>query len=180
MTKSDFRATKSLAADLMRIEESIIKNESQVVSSVSQIKNMIPSLENLSINAIEFRDTVSGINSTLKDKFDVLEDDMTSLDGMDLFEFKTSPDDVIINLRKASDNVTNLDYRIEDCVKLIVKSKGNKQFQDEINSATEEVQKLLKTLDDLSIEISSSLKMLMGEIKHFKAHSKDLLQHKIL
>ena len=165
MTKSDFRATRSLAADLMRFEESIKRNQKGLDLSFSNINTMLSGLENLT-NPIEFRDSVSALTSSIRENIDSLDDDMTGLDGLDLFEFKNSPDDIVINL--------------ENCVKLIVKAKGNHNFQDEIQTAIKDVQSSAQAIGTSVTGISSSLKLLLDEIGHFKGHSKDLLQNKIL
>lgn len=182
MTKSDFRATKSLAADLIRVEESLIANNKLLQKSFDNIKSKVSELNTTIIaNVIQFRDSITSITTAIRDTLDNLENDLTRLDGIDLFEFKNSPDDLILNLRKTTEQINSLDVKIEDNLKIITKSKGkNDLFRDEIDAANKEVHELLfsgqKSLDI----IDQSIKLLLDEIHRFKTHSKDLLQHKIL
>jgi predicted nucleic acid-binding Zn-ribbon protein len=180
MTKSDFRATQSLAADLMRIEDSLVKNQKEMLSSFKNIKNIVSEIKNHHSDVREFKENVSNLTSELRDHIENIENDMIGLDGVDLFDFKNSPDDVIINLRKCSDYVNNLDMKIEENLKLIVKAKGNGALQDEIDLTNKEVHSLLNTSEEFISTIEASIKGLLDEIKSFKAHSKDLLQHKII
>ncbi len=179
MTKSDFRATKSLSADLMRIEDSLTKNQKELTKLFNSIKPMVSELENKVPNVIEFRDSIGNLTSAIRDHLEKLEDDMTSLEGLDLFDFKTSPDDVILILRKCGDNIKNLDSSIEDNLKLVVKSKGNGMFKEEIDNSHKAVMSLMSSSEEFLNDIDSLNKSLLTEINHFKSHSKDLLQHKI-
>ena len=180
MTKSDFRATKSLSAELMRIEDSLVNNQKELTKSFDNVKNIISGLSKQLKNVIEFRDSILNLTTAIKDNIDNLETDMLGLEGVDLFDFKTSPDDVILSLRKCSDYIGNLDSKIEENLKLIVKAKGNGQFNDEIQEANTVVHNLLDSSQEFVAEIGSSINSLLEEIRHFKVHSKDLLQHKIL
>lgn len=180
MTKSEFRTTKSLSADLMRIEDSLIRNQKELVLSFETINNMVAKIKQQVSNVIEFRDSMTNITSSIRDYIDNLEGDMIGLEGLDLFEFKTSPDDVILTLRKCSDSVGSLDAKIENNLKLVIKAKGNGAFKDEIDQAHDSVLKTMTAIQDYITSIESSIKSLLQEINHFKSHSKDLLQHKIL
>ena len=180
MTKSDFRATKSLSADLMRIENSLVNNQKELVKSFSNVQTMVSGLHNKHPNVIEFRDSISNLTSAIRDHIDSLEDAVTGLEGLDLFDFKTSPDTVILTLRKCSDNVGNLDLKIEESLKLIIKAKGNGDFKSEIDESTQLVKTSLASSQEFIDKINTSIKSLLDEISYFKAHSKDLLQQKIL
>lgn len=180
MTKSDFRATKSLSADLMRIEDSLKNNQKELELSFNNIKTMVSEIERKIPNVTEFRENIGSLTSAIRDHIDNLENDLTSIEGLDLFDFKTSPDDVILNLRKCADNITNLDSGIEDNLKIVVKSKGNGMFKEQIDESHGNVLSLLDSSQDFIRDIDSSIKSLLTEINHFKSHSKDLLQHKIL
>ena len=180
MTKSDFRATKSLSADLLRLESSLIKNQKELDKSFSTVKTMLSGLQNEVPNVIEFRDSISTLTTSIRDHIDYLEDDLTGLEGLDLFEFKTSPDDVILSLRKCSDNIKTLDFKIEESLKLITKAKGNGMFKDEIEESKKAVDLYIGNSKEFIDEINNSVNLLLNEISHFKSHSKDLLQHKIL
>ena len=181
MTKSDFRVNQSLAADLMRVEESLISNQKLLVKSFNDVKSRIPEINNDISNVIQFRDTITGFTTSIQNTIDNLENDMISLEGIDLFEFKNSPDDLILTLRKSNENVKNLEEKIEENLKLVTKAKGkNGLFQEEINTANKVVHELLNSSQESLDIIENSVKLLLDEIKNFKAHSKDLLQHKIL
>ena len=180
MTKSEFRTTKSLSADLMRIEDSLIRNKKELIQSFENVKNMVASVEQQISNVIEFRDSITNIITAIHDYIDNLEDDMIGLEGLDLYDFKTSPDDVILNLRKCSDTIAGLDAKIENNLKLIIKAKGKYIFKDEIDQSHNAVLTTMNTAQDYIKGIDSSIKLLLEEINHFKSHSKDLLQHKIL
>ena len=182
MTKSDFRAKSSLSADLLRLESSLIKNQKELDKSFSTVSTMLSGLqnENKIPNVIEFRDSISTLTTSIRDHIDFLEDDLTGLEGLDLLEFKTSPDDVIISLRKCSDNVKTLYFKIEETLKLITKAKGNGMFKDEIEESKKSVDSYVGSSKEFLDEINKSVNLLLDEISHFKSHSKDLLQQKIL
>ena len=179
MTKSDFRATKSLSADLMRIEDSLTKNQKELEKSFNTVKTKVSEIQTKVPNVIEFRESIGNLTSAIRDHIEKLEDDMTGLEGLDLFDFKTSPDEVILNLRKCGDDIKNLDSSIEDNLKLIVKAKGNGMFKEEIDNSHKTVLSFMNSSEDYLTDIDSSIKSLLTEINHFKSHSKDLLQHKI-
>lgn len=181
--KSEFRTNQSLSTDIKRIESSITKNQSIVKSSMARIKD-----ESLGIsssksnkNGIETQEKITNFSTTLLDAIDMLENDMISIEGIDLFDMKSiSPDIVIQLLRKLKDHSRQLNQKVENQIKLIIKAKGKGDFIDEIESTSYAVHKALASSEELAKNVNSSLNQILFEVDDLKEQSKILLQKKIL
>jgi len=176
--KSEFRTTKSLAADLKRIETSIVKNSEDLTKYFSSIRGITFDMD--SFNGIELQDNVTTNITALRDTIDGLETDMVSIEGIDVYDFKNSPDEIIGSLRKLNEHSKNLDKKFEDQIKLIIKAKGNSNLQGEIDLIKKDVDQLLSISETTVNQISSSLQEILKEINHYATKSKEFLQHKII
>ena len=183
--KSDFRINKSLAADIQRIESSLTKNKRDLLSLMSDIKNqstiLLKDTElNNSVKLKESLESLDSYSSTMRDVIDSLENDMISIEGIDMFEIKTSPDKVIEQLRKLRENTRKLDTNVENQVKLISKLKGNGEFKEEIDDGERAINLAVQHSDEMTAKVANHLDNILLEVDYIKEHSKNLLKSKIL
>jgi uncharacterized protein YdcH (DUF465 family) len=184
--KSDFRTNKSLAADIERIESSLIKNIRDLSNLMTNIKEKSSvilnseSVKSLRTKGIELKDTLYSYSTSIRDVIDSLENDLISIEGIDVFEIKTSPDEIIDKLRKLKENTRHFDKNVENQIKLLIKSKGNGQFADEIDSGERAISKTIKSSNNIANDLISSLDNILMEVGNLKEHSKELLKSKIL
>ena len=180
--KSDFRAKKSLAADIGRIELSLTKNKENLLTFMTNIKDNTSVLSdyNSKLNGLEIKESLYSYSTSMRDAIDSLENDMISIEGIDIFDIKTSPDSVIESLRKLKDYTRKFDSSVENHIKLIIKSKGNGEFIEDFENGERSINMTIKNSNELTNSLVESLNNILTEVDYMKEHSKDLLKNKIL
>jgi hypothetical protein len=151
----------------------------QLLSKIKSNSNGLLEPESASKGA-ELSNLLNDYSSSLRDIIDNLENDMIGVEGIDVFDIKTSPSNIIDNLRSLKEHTRRMDQKVENFVKLIIKAKGNGEFADEIENASYGVQKIIGSTEKLGKSVSDNLKNVLDEMNDIKGHSKELLKKKIL
>ena len=181
--KSEFRTNRSLAADIDRIETNLAKNKKELLFLMSNIKNESSALLNHKPNmnnGIKLKESLESYSTTMRDVIDSLESDMISIEGIDIFDIKTSPDMVINQLRKLKDQTRKFDVNVENQIKLLLKLKGNGEFADEIDDGERAINLSVQNSDEMTTSVIGYVDNILSEVDQIKQHSKHLLKSKIL